>query len=366
MRSKKEELRVKKWGDVLLVALLLLSSYFLTPNCSAQAPLGLPVDPHGRPYPVPSPMAHQQYLLLDENGNQLEVQGAPLKLLSNAQINLAGGGTAALVPASRTVTAGAGLSGGGDLTTPRTISMPNVGTAGTYGGATKTLTVSVDAQGRITSITENTLGTMAGQNAGSVAITGGTAVLSALTTTTSRINPTTNENLRLRGHFTASSGTVIRSTNDADSAYAPLELQGAPLLLNSAGSQTTGVNIGGTTDPGTDNLSVEGQVTIGAGSSGTPIKWIKKQTFSCFPGTNIAASLGTDQYTTTGTTVTGAAVGDTVIVGLPSNLREHFIVHGVVTGPNAVDLTVANPTSGTLNTLTSGTQLDFIVTVIHW
>ena len=54
-----------------------------------------------------------------------------------------------------TVSAGTGLSGGGDLSANRTISMPNVGTpiAG-YGSASKTVTLSTDAQGRVTSATE--------------------------------------------------------------------------------------------------------------------------------------------------------------------------------------------------------------------
>lgn len=53
---------------------------------------------------------------------------------------------------SVSVSAGAGLSGGGDLTASRTISMPNVGTAGTYGNATNFPIITVDAQGRVTSV----------------------------------------------------------------------------------------------------------------------------------------------------------------------------------------------------------------------
>ena len=50
-----------------------------------------------------------------------------------------------------TISAGSGLSGGGDLSTSRTISMPNVGTAGTYGSASATSVITTDAQGRISS-----------------------------------------------------------------------------------------------------------------------------------------------------------------------------------------------------------------------
>jgi phage-related tail fiber protein len=52
------------------------------------------------------------------------------------------------------VNAGAGLTGGGDLTATRTISMPNVGTPGTY------RSVTTDAQGRVTAGTNPT--TLAG------------------------------------------------------------------------------------------------------------------------------------------------------------------------------------------------------------
>lgn len=56
--------------------------------------------------------------------------------------------------ASVSISAGTGLSGGGDLTASRTISMPNVGTPGTY------QSVTTDAQGRVTAGTNPT--TLAG------------------------------------------------------------------------------------------------------------------------------------------------------------------------------------------------------------
>lgn len=52
------------------------------------------------------------------------------------------------------ISAGAGLTGGGDITASRTISMPNTGTAGTY------RSVTTDAQGRVTAGTNPT--TLAG------------------------------------------------------------------------------------------------------------------------------------------------------------------------------------------------------------
>ena len=52
-----------------------------------------------------------------------------------------------------TISAGAGLSGGGDLTANRTISMPNVGTSGSYGGAATVPVITTDAQGRVSVVT---------------------------------------------------------------------------------------------------------------------------------------------------------------------------------------------------------------------
>jgi hypothetical protein len=55
-----------------------------------------------------------------------------------------GGGTGTVT----SVTAGAGLSGG-TITSSGTISMPNVGTAGTYGSASSVAVVTTDPQGRV-------------------------------------------------------------------------------------------------------------------------------------------------------------------------------------------------------------------------
>lgn len=53
------------------------------------------------------------------------------------------------------ITAGTGLSGG-TITTSGTISMPNTGTAGTYGGDQKYVQLTTDAQGRVTGVSTGT------------------------------------------------------------------------------------------------------------------------------------------------------------------------------------------------------------------
>ncbi len=68
-------------------------------------------------------------------------------------VNTRTGAVTGLAENSVTVTGGTGLSGGGDLSANRTISMPNVGTAGTLGDATHVVQITTDAQGRVSGAT---------------------------------------------------------------------------------------------------------------------------------------------------------------------------------------------------------------------
>jgi len=98
---------------------------------------------------------------LAANGTLLIGNGAGLTLAALTAgagvtiTNAAGAITIAATGGGGTVTSvsvGAGLSGG-VITTTGTISMPNVGTAGTYGDATHYPIVTTDAQGRVTTVT---------------------------------------------------------------------------------------------------------------------------------------------------------------------------------------------------------------------
>ncbi len=99
------------------------------------------------------------------------------------------------------INAGTGLTGGGDITTSRTISMPNVGTAGTFGSATQVPVITTDAQGRISSTTNTSIQIAQSQVtnlvtdlSGKANLAGGNAFTGLQTITEST---TANENVKL-------------------------------------------------------------------------------------------------------------------------------------------------------------------------
>ncbi len=97
-----------------------------------------------------------------------QLLSVPYALYAASGPGSGGGGTVS------SVTAGAGLTGG-TITSSGTISMPNVGTAGTYGTANKIPVFTTDAQGRVISVTNTTIsaGTVTSVTAGS-GLSGGT------------------------------------------------------------------------------------------------------------------------------------------------------------------------------------------------
>jgi hypothetical protein len=82
---------------------------------------------------------------------------------NSSNINVTGGsisGTtvAGYVPSTTTITAGTGLTGGGDLSANRTLAIANTTvTAAAYGSASKTLTATVNAQGQLTALADTNI-----------------------------------------------------------------------------------------------------------------------------------------------------------------------------------------------------------------
>jgi len=81
--------------------------------------------------------------MAEQNANAVAITGG----------TISGVAVTGYVPTTRTITAGTGLTGGGDLSANRTIALANTAvTAGTYGSDSRSITQVVDAQGRLTSI----------------------------------------------------------------------------------------------------------------------------------------------------------------------------------------------------------------------
>jgi len=81
--------------------------------------------------------------MAEQNANSVAITGG----------TMSGVAITGYVPTTETITAGTGLTGGGDLSANRTIALANTAvTTGTYGNAARTITQTVDQQGRLTNI----------------------------------------------------------------------------------------------------------------------------------------------------------------------------------------------------------------------
>ena len=83
-----------------------------------------------------------------QNANSVNITGG----------SISGTTVAGYVPTTTTITAGTGLTGGGDLSANRTLSISNTTvTAAAYGSASKTLTATVNAQGQLTALADTNI-----------------------------------------------------------------------------------------------------------------------------------------------------------------------------------------------------------------
>jgi hypothetical protein len=83
-----------------------------------------------------------------QNANSVNITGG----------SISGTTVAGYVPTTTTITAGTGLTGGGDLSANRTLAIANTTvTAAAYGSASKTLTATVNAQGQLTALADTNI-----------------------------------------------------------------------------------------------------------------------------------------------------------------------------------------------------------------
>lgn len=186
--------------------------------------------------------------------------------VTNVAISISVANVANAVPDTRVITAGTGLSGGGNLASNVTIDLANTTvTAGTYGNATQVAQVQINSQGQVTNASNvsiaisaanvSGLGTMATQNANAVLITGGDATgltnLAASNVNITGGNVTGLTNLAAsNANITGGNATGLTNVSAAN-----------VVITNSLSANLTSSNTAAMPDPSLP-LNPEGYITV--------------------------------------------------------------------------------------------------------
>lgn len=158
------------------------------------------------------------------------------------------------------ITAGTGLTGGGDITATRTISMPNVGTAGTYGSASSVSVITTDTQGRVSTAVTTAISITASQVSNFASSVLGT-VLTGISFVTSSAVLATDTILVAMGKLQAQITTLINRNISTGTGLTGGGNLSADRTIAIANTTVTAGSYGSSSQVPTYTVNAQGQLT---------------------------------------------------------------------------------------------------------